>query len=441
MLARAVAPSICVALIAAALGCGDGLLPPPRVRPPAPPVADDPAFVVSGVGPWTLVGDRLTPGDATLAVEVSGPTDVAYVDAWVDGGPGQRLAGTGAGHFAGPVDIAGLGVGTHEVLLAADGADVAFARVSFARSHALYVVVSTDWDFAEPGQAALDAHDRLRGDHPDIRFTEFVGPYTYTDPAVTDARKADITTWLTSRRDQFGDEIALHIHPWCHFVAVAGLTCITDQSTVYQNDPSGYTVKLAAYGQAGMETLLGAADQIFMARGLGKPVTFRAGGWTASIDTLKALAARGYIADTSALNWARIEEWSRPISELWLWNMATWSTIGDTSQPYHPNVDDKQSPAPPHVPILEVPDNAAMVDYVTVQEMVGIFTANWDGAPLAGPRVFMMGFHPSTSFTADEYNRVDGILDHADRYLASRHAGPVVYAVLRDLPTVWPAAP
>lgn len=93
------------------------------------------------------------------------------------------------------------------------------------------------------------------------------------------------------------------------------------------------------------------------------------------------------------------------------------------------------------MPILEVPDNAAMVDYVTVQEMVGIFTANWDGAPLAGPRVFMMGFHPSTSFTADEYNRVDGILDHADRYLASRHAGPVVYAVLRDLPTVWPAAP
>ena len=28
-----------------------------------------------------------------------------------------------------------------------------------------------------------------------------------------------------------------------------------------------------------------------------------------------------------------------------------------------------------------------------------------------------------------------------DLYRASQHAGPVVYAVLRDLPTVWPPAP
>ena len=89
----------------------------------------------------------------------------------------------------------------------------------------MYFVVSTDWDFAEPGQAALDAHDRLRAAHPDIRFTQFVGPYTYTDPVVSEARKAEITTWLTSRRDQHDDEIALHIHPWCHFD-----TCTSDRN-------------------------------------------------------------------------------------------------------------------------------------------------------------------------------------------------------------------
>ncbi len=231
------------------------------------------------------------------------------------------------------------------------------------------------------------------------------------------------------------------IHPWCHFVAAAGIPCITDQSTVYQTDTSGYTIKVSAYGQAGMEALLDAADRIFVERGLGKPVTFRAGGWTASVETLKALAAKGYVADTSALNWARLEEWNRPPTELYNWNMATWSTINDTSQPYHPNVDDKQSPAAPHVPILEVPDNAIMVDYVTTQEMIGIFAANWPGPALTEPRVYMMGFHPSASFSNDEYNRVHGILEHADLYRASAHAGPVVYAVLRDLPTVWPPAP
>jgi hypothetical protein len=176
-----------------------------------------------------------------------------------------------------------------------------------------------------------------------------------------------------------------------------------------------------------------------MMRGLGKPVTFRAGGWTASVETLAALAAKGYVADTSALNWARIEEWnSGNGSELYNWNMATWSMIGDTSQPYYPNTTDKQSSAPPRLPILEVPDNGVMVDYVSVAEMVSIFGANWPGPALESPKVFMMGFHPSAQFTADEVNRVDGILTHADEYRASLHAGPVVYAVLRDLPMVWP---
>ncbi|MBK9030246.1 MAG: hypothetical protein IPL61_02715 [Myxococcales bacterium] len=445
MLARTV-PSrslwICGLIACSALAaCDDAAIGPPRTAPPAPPAAgNDPAFAVGDVALWNLVGDALTPGQDTLTLEVVAPADTDVIDVWVAGGPGQRLTAAGDHRFTGAVSIATLGPGEYDVLFAADGATTAFARAPFFRTHPMYFVVSTDWDFPEPGQAALDAHDQLRAAHPDIRFTQFVGPYTYTDTVVTEARKAEITTWLTTRRDQYDDEIALHIHPWCHFVAAAGIPCITDQSTVYQTDASGYTIKVSAYGQDDFETLLATADEIFMDHGLGKPVTFRAGGWTASVDTLKALAAQGYVADTSALNWARLEEWNRPPgSELYNWNMATWSTIGDTSQPYHPNVDDKQSPAAPHVPILEVPDNAIMVDYVSTLEMIEIFGANWPGPALTAPKVYMMGFHPSSSWTSEEFNRVDGILDHADLYRASEHAGPVVYAVLRDLPTVWPA--
>jgi len=32
------------------------------------------------------------------------------------------------------------------------------------------------------------------------------------------------------------------------------------------------------------------------------------------------------------------------------------------------------------LPILEVPDNGVMIDYVTLPEMNGIFDANWDGS-------------------------------------------------------------
>ena len=80
---------------------------------------------------------------------------------------------------------------------------------------------------------------------------------------------------------------------------------------------------------------------LFEQHGLNRPKTFRAGGWTASIDTLNALADQGFTADTSALNWARIEEWQGQLSgELYRWNQAQWSTIDDTSQPYRPNVVD-----------------------------------------------------------------------------------------------------
>ena len=432
------APAAVAGLTALAACGGDGI-GPPRVQPPAAPAANDPAYAVDGVTRWNLIGNALTPGQDTLAVDVTAPAGTEVVDVWVAGGAGQRLA-LADGHFTGALDIGALPPGEHELLFAADGDTTAFARATFLRSHPLYVMMSTDWDFAEPGAEALAAHDRLRTDHPAIRFTQFIGPYTFTDANVTEARRAELVTWLTSRRDMHGDEIGLHIHPWCSFVTHAGLTCITDASTVYANDASGYTVKLEAYGQAGMETLLADAKAIFAERGLGTPITFRAGGWTASIDTLKALAAQGFVADTSANNWARMEEWSRPqITELWRWNMTNWSQIGDTSQPYYPNTNDKQSGAAPHVDLLEVPDNAIMVDYVSTQEMIDIFAANWDGTPLAEPTTYMMGFHPSPSFSTEEYRRLDGILDHADRFQAANHAGPVVYEVLKDLPMVWPA--
>jgi hypothetical protein len=206
MLARTLACTICatVALVACDAGVG-----PPRATPPSPPAGgNDPDFAISGVDGWHLIGNALTPGHDSLTLAVAGPGDTAAIDVWIDDGAGQRLAAGGDGRFDGVVAIGDLGPGEHQLLFAADGATTAFARATFFRTHPMYFVVSTDWDFAEPGQAALDAHDRLRAAHPDIRFTQFVGPYTYTDPVVSEARKAEITTWLTSRRDQHDDEIA-----------------------------------------------------------------------------------------------------------------------------------------------------------------------------------------------------------------------------------------
>lgn len=431
-----------VALLAVAVVCAcSSDPPPPAVEPPAAPAENDPAYQIGGVRDWYLVGNDLTPGDDELSLVVTAPEGTELVDAWIAGGPGVRLVRSGD-RFGLTADVGALDAGVHEILLAADGADTAFARVELRRTHPLYVLVSTDWDFSDPGQAALDFHDQMHEEHPGVRITHFIGPYTFTDPDVTDAREDELVAWAARMRDDHDDEIGLHIHPYCHFVEHAGLPCNTEESTVYATDTTGYTIGLWAYGDEDFRTLLEAADALFMERGLGKPVTFRAGGWTATIETLRALAATGYVADTSANNWARMEEWipgplDPPTSILYSWNMEHWAPIGDTSQPYYPNETDVLSAESPTLSILEVPDNAIMVDYVTVEEMNEIFEANWDGTPLAQPTTYMMGWHPSPSFSSAERARIDGLLDITDRYLAASGDGPVVYAVLRDMPIVF----
>lgn len=426
-------------MIAVCLGvaaCG-GEFPAPREAKPTPPQANDPAYSIDGVRSWYLIPNDATAGHENMTIVVDPPDGTDYIDAWIGDLPVRRLEVTSDGRHRIVVPLAELPAGSHDVLLAANGATTAFARIPFHRSAPYYVVVTTDWDFADPGDGANQYQFRLHQDHPELRMTHFVGPYTFTDPALTPARRADLVRWVLDQQNTYGDEIGLHIHPYCHFVTSAGVDCITDQSTVYPaGDTTGYTIKLGAYGRADFATLLEHAKEIFQQNNLPVPRTFRAGGWTATLDTIAALADTGFIADTSALNWKRIEEWKG--DELYRWNMEHWNPIDDTSQPYYPNENDVLSSESPTLPILEVPDNGVMIDYVTLEEMNGLFDANWDGQPLAAPRTLMMGFHPAPGFTASEYGRVDGFLDYADQKLASRDLGPVVYITLADLVAAYP---
>lgn len=422
--------SLVICVVATLASCsGD---PPPRTDKPAAPDQNDPAFSIRGLKHWYLIGDGVTPGDDQLAIIIQAPSGTRFVDAYLGDLAPRRMVAQDDG-FGLAVDLADVPAGDYDVRFAADGATTAFAQVSFHRSAVYYVLVSTDYDFSDPGPSAMQFMDWMHRDHPEMRMTHFWAPYTYTDPAVTDSRRAELDTWIQTQRDTFGDEIGLHIHPYCNFVVDAGLTCLTTPSTVYPDgDTSGYTVQVAAYGRDELGVLLQHAADLFAQHGLGRPVTFRAGGWTADLSTLLALADNGFVADTSALNWARIEEWQG--KDLYTWNMTHWAPIGDTSQPYWPSQSDVLSSAPaPDLPVLEVPDNGVMIDYVTDDEMTGIFDANWDGNALSAPRTLMMGFHPAPQLSYDEYKRVQHLLGLADMHLATRDLGPVVYTTLKDV--------
>jgi hypothetical protein len=421
-------------------GCGTDV-PPIASEPPAPPDANDPAYTVRSIKDWYIVGNAVTPGDDAMTFFVDAPAGTKVIDAWVGTLPPVRMDKQADGSFGAQLAITDLAPGTYDVLLAADGESTAFAKLPINRSTPYYVVVSTDWDFSDPGTQVIAFQNTMHMEHPELRITHFVGPYTFTDPAVTADRQQELVDWLLMNRDTHHDEIGLHIHPYCNFVEHAGLTCITDQSTVYATDTTGYTIKVGAYTREQFGTLLQHASDLFVQHGLNVPKTFRAGGWTATLDTFNALVDHDFHADTSALNWARIEEWKDKNSgELYRWTMEHWAPINDTSQPYFPSQTDVLATTAPAMPMLEVPDNGVMIDYVTQDEMNGLFDANWVGGvgqPLMSPSVLMMGFHPSTTFSYAEFGRVEGLLKYADMHLANRHEGPVVYITLDDLVAVY----
>lgn len=412
-------------------GCSDEL-----VRPDAPG-QNDPAYQVDGVGKFYVVNNAASTVDQTMTIFVTVPSGTDEVAGFI-GDQGQRFAKQSNGQFAAQFDVSDLPIGEHEVILSANNSATGFAAMPFKRSAPYYVLVTTDWDFAEPGQQSLIYQDHLHTNHPGMRITHFPGPYTFTDPMVTPARRAELVAWLVKQKADFDDEIGLHIHPWCHFVESAGLACITDQSTVYTTDATGYTIKLGAYGRENMRTLLEHSKDLFVQNGLPVPRTFRAGGWTATLETVAALADAGFVADTSALNWKYIEgAWGD--KELFRWNMENWAPINDTSQPYYPNQSDVLSGDAPNLSILEVPDNGVMIDYTSVAQLNAIFDANWSGDQiLESPKTLMMGYHPAPGFSEAEFIRVNDFLKHADMFLASKRTGPVVYITLEEVVAAFP---
>ena len=406
----------------------------PDEAPTEPSKEDSPGFGVTGARSWYLIGDALAPGHDKLELSVTSPSSTNVVDLWLDGRHIKRATRSGGFRFA--IDLRDIAPGEHKVLLSADGSSQAFATRKFKRSHPLYVAVSNDWDTGDHGDDKLERQDRLHANHPDLVITHFVGPYTFTDPTVTATRAQYLVQWLKAyERD--GDEIGLHVHPYCHFVTRAGVTCRTSPSFAHATDSTGYTVVLGAYTRSELEKIFRTANDLFVANGLGRPTSFRAGGWTATIDVLAALATAGHIADASGCNWARLEEWQNVAgAQLYQWNQQHWSVIDETSQPYYPNTTDILSDAPPQLSILEVPDNGALVDYVSAQEMIDMFRTNYDGRALAETRHYSIGYHP-VNFSESFFVRLDTALTEIDKHLAANDKGPVIYARMSDLPKAF----
>jgi hypothetical protein len=223
-------------------------------------------------------------------------------------------------------------------------------------------------------------------------------------------------------------------------VEAAGVPCHIEPR-FHDGSADGYTTILASYSEDDMATMLEHARTVYREHDLGEPTSFRAGGWTADASTLRALARTGYRVDSSAVPAHHLEEW-RGVA-LWDWTTSHWEGIATTTQPYWPGPSDptRDASATGESPLslLEVPDNGALVDYVTGAEMTHIFDENFPAAALGRPTLYQVGFHPP-NFSEQFLSRMQIALGTVDDHLHSEDRGPAVYVRISDLLAVYPAA-
>lgn len=402
-----------------------------------------PLLRVSGIRNWYLIGNALTSGNDAVNLRVALDNRIRSVEVRLDDQPKGSLSRISGG-FTGTINIKGLAPGKHSIQLIAEGSSKFTQKYFFLRSHPLYVLLTTDWDTSDSQDSVLKLHEKLHEEHPSLKMTHFLGPYTFTDRKVSPKRQTYLAGWMIRLRESFQDEIGLHIHPYCNFVNnVRGVHCRSKPSDTFpRGDSSGYTVLSSAYSKTEYLRLLKAADALLIVHGLDKPTSFRTGSWAADAQTLKALAADGFVADSSANNWARIREESKNDGNgvLYNWNRQHWKAINDHSQPYFPDKHKPMSNGFPAIPLLEVPDNGSLVDYVTSDEMISIFRAKWQGQPLVKPVTYVFGFHP-VSYNMTFHKRIEKTLNYIDRYLAANDDGPVVYETLSNMARVFHAPP
>jgi hypothetical protein len=385
---------------------------------------------------WALLDSNLSGKPSTLQVNVTAPVAITELQVALDGEKPMLVSrAANATQFSINLPIDGTRIGSRKILVAEknSGSSIAVANVNI--SHPLLVVVSTDWDDSRFDHTFDQRMVNLHVNHPSLKVTHFFAPYHFTDPQVSPARKLELVNWVQQQRTTFGDEIGLHLHGWCHFINTTGVQCRTKE-TFYRDDGSGYTTIIASYSRSELTTIIQKSLEVFAANNLGRPRSFRSGGWTANATTLQALADTGFEIDSSAVPPNFISSWKG--APLYDWLVQNWTGILPTSQPYIPSRSQPTKSAQDDaIPLLEVPDNGALVDYMKARDMIAVLEQNQPGnTPLAAPTLFQVGYHPP-SFSIAFYNELNTTLAAVDNRLYKNDTGPAVYVNISDLKKFW----
>ena len=301
-----------------------------------------------------------------------------------------------------------------------DGTDAVVATTTFMLSAPVYVVWTLDFEGDAATNETLDNTYAINRKYF-VPLTMLWNPRVWTTAQVSRERADVMRQWTMDIKSAGQGEIGLHLHMWTDFVRAAGVAPRTTPSWAGRGD--GYDVPLTAFDEAETKQLLDYALKLMADNGMPKPTSFRGGGLFASAANLRAVAAAGFTADTSAT----------PSGDFGLLSLP-W-TLPRDAQPYRPSRTDANVAG--DLPLLEVPNIAGNTYGLTpfsIQRVINDDLAMLPpvGAPAMQRRALTLVSHPAT-IDATERAAIEKLFEAFEPYRWDRDMGPLRYVTLAQL--------
>lgn len=261
------------------------------------------------------------------------------------------------------------------------------------RSGRLELVVTVDWEGRDLTDANLRAMQDLHAKFPQVKIIHFVNAAYYTKQG---ADPSEVTAKINSAIAP-GDEKGLHIHGWKRLFEAAGAHFIssptfwgTSLSPQQCFDDCGHEVPISLYSTDELRKVVRFSLDTLEKNGFGRAKAFRCGGWIAKQSVRDAVALEGLRQEHSAVptQFLQPKLGGYPVYD---WLSELWAGTTPTSQPYTMTAQGHD--------LLEVPDNGALSDYMSADQMIDVFEQNvalWK-QDKRRKIVVSVGFHEETA--------------------------------------------
>ncbi|MBN2016506.1 acyltransferase family protein [Candidatus Dojkabacteria bacterium] len=399
----------------------------PEIKGVATTNIGEPELIASIERKWILKG---TTGNNEKYSKLNYTLEVKNVDN-LDLPPKFEIQGTTvtgelqkneSGLFTQEIDLASLEVGTYEMKTSVlvNGKNYETEKISFNLSYPVYVIWTIDWEGSDTKDEELAEIVDFTQKHNNLPISHMFNPRIYVSDKISSERAEQLTSWIIKRK-YAGDEIALHLHMHREIIEASQVTFRTQPKwTDYIND--GHDVPCYAYTYPEFMKILAWSKKKFSEKGLGTPTSFRAGGWSADENTLKALQDSGFLIDTSGRDFII---WGSKSTKL----QSPWN-LKSTTQPFKPSVNNQNSPTPPTLNLWEFPNNGADTYLYRTEDLIKRFQDNFTEGIQKEFKVVTYLSH-AHAFSEDR-KILEPAYEYIDLYNVKSDSGPVIYTTLAE---------